>query len=93
MPKAKTIPAVEARVHLGKIIKQVLKEGRHFIVEKSGIPVVAIINAAEYARFITEREERFAILNHIKDKLPDMSQEEIEKDVNEAIRSVRKTND
>jgi len=86
----KTIPAVEARVHLGEIMKRAFKKGERFVVEKSGIPMVAILNAAEYFNLIQEREERFKILDRIRTNLPDVSAEEVEEDVNKAIRAVRK---
>jgi len=86
----KIIPALEARVHLGEIMKQSFKNGARFIVEKSGIPMIAILSANEYRRFFQEREERFKILDSIKSGLPDISSEEIEKDVSTAIKAVRK---
>lgn len=86
----KTIPAVEARVHLGKIMKQVFKKGARFIVEKSGIPMVAILNVDEYQQYFQEREERFKIIDRIRAKLPDIPAEEVEKDVCAAIKAIRK---
>ena len=86
----KTIPAVEARVHLGEIMKRSFKKGEHFIVEKSGIPMIAILNANEYIQLIEEREERFKILDSIKAKLPDISVKEAEEDVTKAIQAVRR---
>ena len=61
----KTIPAVEARVHFGQIMQKSFKHGDRFLVEKSGIPMVAIINADDYARLIQERDGRFKILDKI----------------------------
>lgn len=89
----KTVPAVEARVHFGEIIKKSFKKGDRFIVEKSGIPMVVILNANEYARYarmIEEREERFKILDRIKSAIPNTSSREVEKDINETIEAVRK---
>lgn len=86
----KTIPAVETRVHLGEIMKRAFKKDERFIVEKSGIPMVVILNASEYMRIIQEREERFKILDSIKAKLPDISSKEVEEDVTKAIQAIRK---
>ncbi len=86
----KTIPAVEARVHLGEIMKRAFKEGEHFIVEKSGIPMIAIIDAREYLNLIKEREERFKILETIRAKVPDFSEDKIHEDVDKAITAIRK---
>jgi len=90
MVTAKVIPAVEARVHLGEIMKRSFKKGDRFIVEKAGIPMIAILSADEYTRFILEREEQFKIFGRIRSKTPDVPAEEIEKDVSEAMRAVRK---
>jgi len=90
MAAAKVIPAVEARVHLGEIMKRSFKKGDRFIVEKAGIPMIAILSADEYTRFIQEREEQFKIFDKIRSKAPDVSAKEVEKDVNKAIQAVRK---
>lgn len=86
----KTIPAVEARVHLGNIMKRAFKKGESFIVEKSGIPMIAIVSAAEYLSLVREREERFSVIDHIKQGLPDEPTQEIESDVNHALQATRK---
>lgn len=86
----KIIPAVEARIHFGEIMKRAFKKGERFIVEKSGIPMITILNANEYKQLIQEREERFKILDRIKAKLPDIPAEEVEKDVRRAIQAIRK---
>lgn len=86
----KTIPALEARVHLGEIMKKSFKSGDCFIVEKAGIPMVAIISAQEYTHLVEEREERFRILDSIKHKTPVISEEEAQKDIEEALKNVRK---
>jgi prevent-host-death family protein len=89
MVAAKVIPAVEARVHLGEIMKRSFKKGERFIVEKAGIPMVAILSAVEYVRFIQEREEQFKVFDKIRSKVPDIPAEEVEKDVCKAIRAIR----
>lgn len=90
MIAAKVIPAVEARVHLGDIMKRSFKKGDRFIVEKAGIPMIAILSAEEYTRFIQEREEQFKVFDRIRAKMPNVAAEEIEKDVRAATQAVRK---
>ena len=92
MATVKKIPAVEARIHLGDIMKRSFQDGDRFIVEKSGIPMIAIINANEYLRFIQDREERFKILDQIKSKISALPQEEIDEDIRLAVKSIRKKN-
>ena len=76
-----TIPAVRARTHFGEIMKKSYKKGARFIVEKSGIPMVVILNAQDYARMVEAGEERFKILDRIKSKLPKVSEDDISEDV------------
>jgi hypothetical protein len=90
MARAKRIPAVEARVHLGRIMKRAYSNGDRFIVEKSGIPMVAIINADDYALLVEAREEHFKVLDRVRAKLPDVDAGEAAKDVRAAVKSARK---
>lgn len=89
MTKVKTIPAVTARVHLGDIMKRAFRNREHFIVEKSGLPMVAILNANEYFELVQEREARFAVLDRIKIRIPEVAPEEIERNVQAAVQAVR----
>ena len=52
MPKAKPtiITATEMQKKSGEIIRRAHKEGEHFIVERDGYPVVAIIPIDDYRR-------------------------------------------
>jgi prevent-host-death family protein len=85
-----TIPAVKARTHFGEIMKKSYKKGARFVVEKSGIPMVVILNAQDYTRMVEAEEERFKILDRIKSKLPNHSEDTIFEDVSKAVSAVRK---
>jgi prevent-host-death family protein len=90
----KTIPALEARNHLGEIIKCSVTKGDAFIVEKSGIPMIAIISVSDYEAFKTlakEREKDFTTVAKIRSKMPDLSEAEIRALVSETIAEIRKT--
>jgi len=90
MASVRIIPAVEARTHLGDIMKRSFKKGERFIVEKSGIPMIVILSADEYTRLIQEREERFKIFDKIRAKAPNIPSEEVDEDIQKAIQAVRK---
>ena len=53
-----TIPATTAHRQFGDLIKRAFSGKEHFIVEKDGLPVVAIISVAEYEELMLEREHR-----------------------------------
>ena len=45
---AQTIPATEARIHFGELLKRVYKNGEHLTIEKDGLPVATLLSHAEY---------------------------------------------
>jgi prevent-host-death family protein len=46
----RTMPATEARIHFGEVLREVAEEGYRIIVERSGEPQVVILSVAEYER-------------------------------------------
>ena len=88
--KTRNIPALEARTQLGQIMKDVQGGRVRVLVEKSGVPMVAIISADEFRRVITEREARFEVIDRIRRRLPPVSDVEIEQDVRAALKRVRR---
>jgi PHD/YefM family antitoxin component YafN of YafNO toxin-antitoxin module len=63
--------------------------GQTVIIERSGKPVIAMISSETYERLIAEREMRFQVLEHIRNRLPDVPLNEVEQDVAEALAAVR----
>ncbi len=53
-----TIPATTAHRNFGDLIRRAFSGKEHFIVEKDGLPVVAIIPMKEYEELMQEREQR-----------------------------------
>lgn len=54
---AVTIPATIAHRKFGELVKRAFSGKEHFIVEKEGLPVVAIISMREYEDLMREREQ------------------------------------
>jgi prevent-host-death family protein len=88
--KTKTIPALEARTHLGEIMKEVQGGRVRVLVEKSGIPMVAIISAEEFQRLVVEREARFEVVDRIRSRIPAVPDTEVQRDVQEALKRARR---
>ena len=88
--RTKTIPALEARTQLGQIMKDVQSGRVRVLVEKSGVPMVGIISADEFERVIAEREARFAVIDRVRRRLPNVSDTGIQRDVREAVTQVRR---
>jgi prevent-host-death family protein len=53
-----TIPATKAHRNFGELVRRAYSGKEHFIVEKDGLPVVALISIAEYQELIKERRLR-----------------------------------
>lgn len=82
----------ETKQQLSKLVNQVAQGQTRIVVEKSGLPVAAIISSEEYARFLLAEEERarrFAVLHRISDALADIPVEEIEAEVARTIAETR----
>ncbi len=83
--------AREARAQFADLLGRVHYRGDTVIVERSGKPMVAVIPIELYEQLVAEREARFAILDRIREKLPDIPEDEVSADVAETIEAVRDT--
>lgn len=63
------------------------------IVEKQKKPMVAIIPADQLEHHMKLRREHFKSLDKFRSSLPDISEQDVEKDVSEALTSIRKKDD
>ena len=86
----KHVEAREARTHFAQLLGEVHDGGQTVIVERSGTPMAAIIPLEEYEQLISEREERFQILNDIRRRMPDLPVQEVEHDIAQAIAAIRR---
>ncbi len=85
------IGAREARQRFADLLGRVGYGGEVAIVERSGKPMVALIPVEVYERLVAEREARFQVLDRIRSKLPDISENEVDNDVSQAIDAIRKS--
>ncbi len=81
--------AQEARRRFSEILGRVRDGGDTVILESSGEPMAAVIPLELYERLMAERGERFQVLDHIRERLPDLPEEEVAQDVANAVRAVR----
>ena len=91
-PMIQTLKFTEARQQFSQVVNRVFKREARVIVEKSGIPVAAIISAQDLERMMAweaEREEDFAILDEIGEAFKDVPDEEVEREVARALSQVR----
>ncbi len=87
-----TMNASQARQNWSELLNKVFRKETRVIVEKSGIPVAAIISAEDLQRFTqleAERTERFKALEQTWEAFKDVPSEEVEEAVTSAIDEVR----
>jgi prevent-host-death family protein len=88
----KTMTITEVENDLSGVVNGVHHGKTHVIVEKSGVPVAAIISAADLGRFVRyerTRAERFKVLDELREAFKDMPVEEIEREADRAVAEIR----
>ena|SRR5579859_3805411 len=91
-PVTQTMKASDARQNFSEVLNRVFRRETRVLVEKSGIPVAAIISAQDLERLTRLDEERkkdFAILDEIRAAFHDVPPDEVEREVARAIQEVR----
>jgi prevent-host-death family protein len=56
--KAVSIPSTQVQRKFGEVVRRVYTGQEHFVVEKDGLPVMAIISMQDYEEFLKERERQ-----------------------------------
>lgn len=87
-PMIQTMKISEVKNTLSSLVNKVYRKETRVLVEKSGIPVAAIISADDLQRFAQlerEQEERFAVIDRVRDAFKDVPAEEIEAETDRII--------
>ena len=91
-PMTQTIKASEAREQWSSLLNQVYRGETRIVVERSGIPVAAIVSTADLERlrrFDEARKRDTAILDELQAAFKDAPAEEIEREIAKALAEVR----
>jgi prevent-host-death family protein len=92
VPTIQTMKASEARQNFSQLLNQVFRGETRVLVEKSGIPVAAIISAQDLDRLNqleAQRAERFKALAESWMAFDDVSVDDVEEEVAKAITAAR----
>jgi prevent-host-death family protein len=86
----------DTKQQLSQVVNRVARGETRVIVEKSGLPVAAIISVEEYQQFKLAEAERHArreqlkeMLTRISDAFADVPVDELERQVDKAVQEVR----
>lgn len=80
----KTLTAVRARGKFGEMLEEVYYRGDHYIIERAGKPMAAVVPVEQYEQWRREREAFFDLVNGTRSRNADASPEQIERDVAKA---------
>lgn len=87
-PMTQTMKISDVKNTLSSLVNKVYRKETRVLVEKSGIPVAAIISADDLTRFAQlerEQEERFAVIDRVREAFKDVPAEEIEAETDRII--------
>ena len=87
-----TMKASEARQQWAQVLNKVFKGQTRVVVEKSGIPVAAVISTQDLKRLTQlekQREDRFKALDRMREAFKNVPAEVLELEAEKAIAEVR----
>ncbi|MGH2558508.1 MAG: type II toxin-antitoxin system Phd/YefM family antitoxin [Thermomicrobiales bacterium] len=84
----KTLSAWEARRQFGKVLREVSRDNDSFIVESHGEPVAAVVPVRILESWERERRAFFEDMRATAERV-NLSQEEADEIINDAIQAVR----
>lgn len=91
-PVTQTMKASKARQDFSQVLNRVFRKETRVIVEKSGIPVAAIVSAddlQQLQRFEQQRARAFSVIDEMRAAFADVPDEELDNEVEKAIIQVR----
>lgn len=87
----RTISAIEARQRFGQLMNEVQLRHDHYIVERAGKPMVAVVPVEEFQAWMRRRDEFFQQIEQTRERNKGVDPERIEGEVAEAVAAVRRT--
>ena len=91
-PATRTMKISDVKNSLSSVVNEVYRERTRVLVEKSGIPVAAIISVDDlewFFRLDREREERFKVIDRMREAFKDVPAEEIERETERSVAEAR----
>ena len=91
-PMTQIMKISDVKNTLSSLVNKVYRKESRVLVEKSGIPVAAIISVDDLTRLEQlerEREERFAVIDRMREAFKDVPAEEIEREAERSVAEAR----
>lgn len=90
--QTQTMKISEVKQQFNRLTNEVFRQESRILVEKSGIPVAALVSADDLRRLERldrERTERFNVLDELAAAFADQTDEQIEQETARAVAKVR----
>lgn len=81
----KEVSAMELQQKLGELLDGVYHNGDRLIVKDANKRLAAIVPIETYEEMLQQRENAFSVLDRIWEKVPAVSEEEAQADIEQAI--------
>jgi prevent-host-death family protein len=83
---------IDARQQVSRIVNRVARHETRVLIEKSGVPVVALVSADDLKRLHAleeRRQEQFAAIGRFSDAFADVPIDDLERQVERVVAEVR----
>ena len=85
----KKITAVKARKNLGQLLEEVYYRGDHYVIERAGKPMAAVVPVRYLEEWLKRRERFFDMVDEVRRGQDGISPEAIEQDIQDTISAIR----
>ena len=88
----KSMKVSDAKNAFSRVVDEVYRNDTRVIIERSGIPVAAIISATDLDRLVRyeqRRAERFEAIDELREAFKNVPVEEIEREADRAVAEIR----
>lgn len=82
---------IEARMKFVELLDQAHYSDNQIVIKRSGKPIAALISIQSYQQFMKQRDKRFSLLDRVWSKVPEISEDEVNRDIEDTIAEVRAT--
>ena len=89
MDVVKKVNALKARQNLGQLLEEVYYRGDHYIIERAGKPMAAVVTVWQFEEWQQHREQFFAMIDAVHARNAEVPTEVIEQEIAEAVHAVR----
>lgn len=85
----KEVSVTEARQKFDNLLDQAYYYDNQIIIKRANEPIAVLVSIQAYQQFLKQRDKDLSILDRVWSKIPDVPEDEVEKDIAAAIAEVR----